>query len=117
MHEQTTENINRNDALIVVTTRGFSCYSTVKKNTKGDTPKPSKLLNVFWVGEVKLIKFIRKIKGHGRPFESQSNSNPSNDFIKYSKSFILQQRYIILKQKKGRYLKYINLAVLTSNLS
>lgn len=44
MHEQDTENINRNDALFVVTTRGFSCYSTVKKMTKGDTPKPSKLL-------------------------------------------------------------------------
>lgn len=117
MHEQTTENINRNDALFVVTTRGCSRFSTVKKNTKGDTPKPSNLLWVFWVGKLKLIKFIRKIKGHSRPFESQSNSNPSNDLIKNSKSFILQQRYVILKQKKGRYLKYIKLVVLTSNLS
>lgn len=89
----------------------------VKKNTKGDILKPSKLLWVFWVGEVKLINFIRKIKGHSRPFESQSNSNPSNDLIKNSKSFILQQRYVILKQKKGRYPKYIKLVVLTSNLS
>lgn len=117
MHEQTTDNINRHDASCVVTTRGFRRFSMVKKNTKGDILEPSKLLWVFWVGEVKLIKFIRKIKGCSRPFESQSNSNPSNDLIKKSKSFILQQRYVILKQKKGRYPKYIKLVVLTSNLS